>query len=195
MSCTSSAAASPKSRRRRWATRSSLAAGSCRCASIDARTVENGQLQNVTRYSGSRAVDLCRRGRVRSLARGLHAVAAGSGRAQGPQEPARKRPCAGPATRPKSRCCKELGLLSEEPVDVDGAQVAPKKLLDTLLYPSRPAGGGRTRHHPLPREVVGEKDGRPRRYMIDMVDRYDDQSRLHLDGAHDRLHRRHRRRA
>jgi len=30
---------------------------------------------------------------------------------------------------------KELGLLSEEPVEVDGVWVAPKRLVDAVLYP------------------------------------------------------------
>lgn len=68
---------------------------------------------------------------------------------------------------------KELGLLGERPIDVDGVQVAPKKLLDALLYPHVRLEPGERDITVFRVEVAGEKDGRPRRYRVDMVDRYD----------------------
>jgi saccharopine dehydrogenase-like NADP-dependent oxidoreductase len=56
---------------------------------------------------------------------------------------------------------------------VDGVQVAPKKLLDALLYPHVRLEPGERDITVFRVEVAGEKDGRPRRYRVDMVDRYD----------------------
>jgi lysine 6-dehydrogenase len=67
---------------------------------------------------------------------------------------------------------KRLGLFSEEPVDVDGQRVVPRALYHRLLDP-------KLRTEPL-RDVcvmravgVGERDGRPARVTVDLVDRYD----------------------
>jgi lysine 6-dehydrogenase len=67
---------------------------------------------------------------------------------------------------------KRLGLFSEDPVDVDGQPVVPRHLYHRLLEPKLTA--------PLIRDVcvmravgVGEKDGRPARVTVDLVDRYD----------------------
>ncbi len=67
---------------------------------------------------------------------------------------------------------KRLGLFSEDPVDVDGQSVVPRHLYHRLLEPKLSA--------PLIRDVcvmravgVGEKDGRPARVTVDLVDRYD----------------------
>jgi lysine 6-dehydrogenase len=69
---------------------------------------------------------------------------------------------------------KEMGLLSQEPVTVDGVHVSPKRLLDTLLYPRVKLGEGERDVTLFRVEVTGEKAGRPRRYRIEMVDRYDE---------------------
>ncbi len=70
---------------------------------------------------------------------------------------------------------KRLGLFSETPVDVDGQRVVPRALYHRLLDP-------RLRRGPL-RDVcvmravgVGEKDERPARVTIDLVDRFDPQT-------------------
>jgi lysine 6-dehydrogenase len=67
---------------------------------------------------------------------------------------------------------KRLGLFSEEPVDVDGQRVVPRALYHRLLDP-------KLRARPL-RDVcvmravgVGERDGRPARVTVDLVDRHD----------------------
>ena len=41
--------------------------------------------------------------------------------------------CRWPGYAAKVTVLKEMGLLSQEPVDVDGVPVVPKKLLDALL--------------------------------------------------------------
>jgi lysine 6-dehydrogenase len=67
---------------------------------------------------------------------------------------------------------KRLGLFSEAPVEVDGERVVPRHLYHRLLEPKITA--------PLIRDVcvmravgVGEKDGRPARVTVDLVDRAD----------------------
>jgi len=69
---------------------------------------------------------------------------------------------------------KEMGLLSLEPVTVEGVAVAPKKLLDALLYPRVRLEEGERDITVFRVEAVGEKEGRPRRYRSEMVDRYDE---------------------
>ncbi len=78
-----------------------------------------------------------------------------------------------PGYAAKVTVLKEMRLLSEEPIDVEGVQVAPKRLLDTLLYPHVRLEEGERDITVFRVEVMGEKDGRPRRYKIEMVDRYD----------------------
>ncbi len=67
---------------------------------------------------------------------------------------------------------KRLGLFSEDRVEVDGQVVVPRHLYHRLLEPKITA--------PLIRDVcvmravgVGEKDGRPARVTVDLVDRHD----------------------
>jgi lysine 6-dehydrogenase len=67
---------------------------------------------------------------------------------------------------------KRLGLFSEEAVEVDGERVVPRRLYHRLLEPKITA--------PLIRDVcvmralgVGEKEGRPARVTVDLVDRHD----------------------
>jgi saccharopine dehydrogenase-like NADP-dependent oxidoreductase len=79
-----------------------------------------------------------------------------------------------PGYADKVTVLKEMGLLSEEPVEVDGALVAPKQLLDALLYPRVRLAEGERDITLFRVEAMGEKDGRPRYYKIEMVDRYDD---------------------
>lgn len=71
---------------------------------------------------------------------------------------------------------RELGLLSEEPVDVDGIRVIPKHVVDAVLFP-------RVKMAPEDRDVttfrvtvIGEKAGRPATRTAEMVDRYDEET-------------------
>jgi saccharopine dehydrogenase-like NADP-dependent oxidoreductase len=64
--------------------------------------------------------------------------------------------------------------LSQEPVTVDGLPVAPKRLLDALLYPHVRLDEGERDITVLRVETLGRKEGRRRKLKIDMVDRYDD---------------------
>jgi len=68
---------------------------------------------------------------------------------------------------------KRLGLFSEDPVDVDGQPVVPRHLYHRLLEPKITARV--IRDVCVMRAVgVGEKDGRPARVTVDLVDRYDE---------------------
>jgi lysine 6-dehydrogenase len=68
---------------------------------------------------------------------------------------------------------KRLGLFSEAPIDVDGQPVVPRHLYHRLLEPQITAP--RTRDIGVMRAVgVGEKDGKPARVTVDLVDRYDE---------------------
>jgi len=78
-----------------------------------------------------------------------------------------------PGYAAKVTVLREMGLFREDPIDVDGVQVAPKKLLDTLLYPQVKLEEGEQDITVFRVETIGEKDGRPRRYKSEMVDHYD----------------------
>ncbi len=80
-----------------------------------------------------------------------------------------------PGYAAKVNVLREMGLLSYEPVDVDGVQVAPKKLLDALLYPQVKLEEGEREITVLRVDAIGQQDGHPRRYRIEMVDRYDEE--------------------
>jgi saccharopine dehydrogenase-like NADP-dependent oxidoreductase len=57
---------------------------------------------------------------------------------------------------------------------VNGVQVAPKDLLDAVLYPHVKLEEGDRDITCFRVEAIGEKKGRPRRYKIETVDRYDE---------------------
>jgi lysine 6-dehydrogenase len=78
-----------------------------------------------------------------------------------------------PGYAAKVTVLKEMGLLSEAPVRVDGVEVVPKRLLDALLYPRVRLEEGERDMTVLRVEVVGQKGGQRRRYKVEMVDRYD----------------------
>jgi lysine 6-dehydrogenase len=139
----------------------------------DARVVENGRLASVPRYSGVEQVFFPGVGECEAWHEGfmpwLLDLDALKGLKTGTQKTVRW-----PGYAAKVTLLKELGLLSFEPVEVDGVPVVPKKLLDALLYPRVRLDEGEHDLTLFRVEVVGHKDGRPRRDAIEMVDRYDD---------------------
>lgn len=138
----------------------------------DARFVENGLLKPIARYSEVEPVTFEGVGQCEAWHEGfmpwLLDLDGLKGLKRGTQKTVRW-----PGFAAKVTVLKELGLLSEEPIEVDGVRVAPKKLLDALLYPRVRLEEGERDITVLRVEAVGEKDGRPRRYQIEMVDRYD----------------------
>jgi lysine 6-dehydrogenase len=139
---------------------------------FDGHTVENGKLHKVPRYSGVEPTTYAGVGDLEAWHENfmpwLLDLDALKGLKTGTQKTVRW-----PGYAAKVTALKELGLLSEKPIDVDGVQVAPKKVLDAVLYPHVRLEEGEPDITVFRVEVVGEKAGRPRRYKIDMVDHYD----------------------
>lgn len=139
----------------------------------DARIVENGRIKPVPRYSGVEPVVFPGVGECEAWHEGfmpwLMDLEALKGLKLGTQKTVRW-----PGYAAKVTVLRELGLLSQNPVEVDGVRVVPKKLLDTVLYPRVRLGEGERDITLFRVEAIGEKDGRPRRYKIEMVDRYDE---------------------
>lgn len=139
---------------------------------FDGHTVENGKLRKVSRYSGVEPTTYAGVGDLEAWHENfmpwLLDLDALKGLKMGTQKTVRW-----PGYAAKVTALRELGLLSEQPIDVDGVKVAPKKLLDAVLYPHVRLEEGERDITVFRVEVIGEKDGRPRRYKIDMVDRYD----------------------
>jgi lysine 6-dehydrogenase len=140
----------------------------------DALMVENGQLKPVPRYSGVEPVVFPDVGECEAWHEGfmpwLLDLPALKGLRVGTQKTVRW-----PGYAAKVTVLKEMGLLSQEPVEVDGIPVVPKKLLDALLYPRVRLEEGERDITVFRVQAVGEKEGRPRRCKIEMVDRYDEE--------------------
>ncbi len=79
-----------------------------------------------------------------------------------------------PGYAEKITALKDLGLLSLEPVQVDGVSVIPKHLVDAVLYPHVKLEEGERDITCMRVTLVGEKDGQPCTYKAEMVDRYDE---------------------
>ncbi len=139
----------------------------------DGRIVEDGQLKPVPRYSGTEPVFFCGVGDCEAWHEGfmpwLMELEVLKGLKLGTQKTVRW-----PGYAAKVTVLKEMGLLSEKPIEVEGAQIPPKKFLDILLYPHVKLEEGERDITLFRVEAIGEKKGRPRRYQIEMVDRYDE---------------------
>ncbi len=81
-----------------------------------------------------------------------------------------------PGYAAKVTVLKEMGLFSQEPVQVDGVEIVPKHFLDALLYPKVKLEKGERDITCFRVELLGQKNGRPCRYKADMVDRYDEET-------------------
>lgn len=139
----------------------------------DARIAEDGALRAVPRYSGVETLQVAGVGEVEAWHEGfmpwLLELDALKGIKLGTQKTVRW-----PGYAAKATVLRELGLLSLQPIDVDGVQVAPKHVVDAALYPHVRLREDERDLTIFRVEVRGEKDGFPRRYSIDMVDRYDE---------------------
>jgi saccharopine dehydrogenase-like NADP-dependent oxidoreductase len=137
----------------------------------DAHVVENGQLKAVPRYSGAQAVHFPGVGQVEAwneeffpwLMDVLKDLKSGT-----------QMTVRWPGYAEKASVLWELDLVSTKPIDVNGVQVAPKDLLDAVLYPHVKLEEGDRDITCFRVEAIGEKKGRPRRYKIETVDRYDE---------------------
>jgi saccharopine dehydrogenase-like NADP-dependent oxidoreductase len=79
-----------------------------------------------------------------------------------------------PGYAAKVSVLRDLGLLSESPVAVDGSPVVPKHLLDAVLYPRVRLEPGERDLAILRVEAAGERAGQPARVRAEMVDRWTD---------------------
>ena len=139
----------------------------------EAHIVEGGALRPVPRYSGVETFVVEGVGEVEAWHQGfmpwLLELDAFKHIRLGTQKTIRW-----PGFAAKATVLRDLGLLSQQPIDVDGVQVAPKAVVDAVLYPHV-----KMREHDRDLtifrvEVSGVKDGFPHRRRIDMVDRYDE---------------------
>ncbi len=139
----------------------------------DAHIVEDGELKLVPRYSGVERVSFPGVGECEAWHEGfmpwLMDLEALKWLKLGTQKTIRW-----PGYAAKVTVLKELGLLSEEPVEVDGVWVAPKRVLDAVLYPHVRLEEGERDITLFRVEAIGEKDGVSRWHKVEMVDRYDD---------------------
>ena len=81
-----------------------------------------------------------------------------------------------PGYSEKVTVLRELGLLSEDPLDVDGVSVIPKHVVDAVLYPSVKMAPEERDITAYRVTVTGEKDGRPVTRSAEMIDRYDEET-------------------
>lgn len=137
-----------------------------------ALALQAGELVSVARYSGYQRMSFAGIGEVEAYHEGfmpwLLELPALRGLREGSQKTLRW-----PGYVEKVAVLRDLGLLSAEPLQVGGVAVAPRALLNALLGP-RVRMGRREKDLTLFRvEAAGEKDGRRRRYRVEMIDRYD----------------------
>lgn len=143
----------------------------------DAYVVLKGHLQAVPRYSGVELVSFPGVGECEAWHEGfmpwLLELPALQQLRLGTQKTVRW-----PGYAAKVTLLKEMGLLSQEPVEVDGVKVIPKKLLDTLLYPKVRLEEGERDITTFRVEAIGYKGGRYCHLRAEMVDRYDERERF-----------------
>lgn len=70
----------------------------------------------------------------------------------------------------------QAGLLEEEPIDVQGVKVSPREVLHTLLEPKIRAKPGEPDLVIVRVLAKGYKDGSKAQVLLDLIDRYDDQT-------------------
>ncbi len=138
-----------------------------------AAVVENGKLTTVPRYSGVESVNFDSVGACEAWHEGfmpwLLELDALKNLKTGTQKTVRW-----PGYAAKVTVLNDMGLLSDELIDVEGVKVAPKKVLDTLLYPHVQMQAGDRDITTFRVTVSGEKAGRRAGYQAEMVDRYDE---------------------
>lgn len=140
----------------------------------DARIAEDGALRAVPRYSGVETFAVDGLGEVEAWHEGfmpwLLELDALKDVKLGTQKTVRW-----PGYAAKATALRELGLLSFEPVEVDGVQVTPKHVVDAVLYPHVKMQEADRDVTVFRVEVAGQKDGYPARSRVDMLDRYDEE--------------------
>ena len=140
----------------------------------EALICRNGELETVPRYSGAQPVHFSGVGECEAWQEGfmpwLMELDVLKDLKLGTQMTVRW-----PGYAEKVTVLRDLGMFSLEPIDVDGVQVAPKALLDALLYPHVKMDEGEIDITCFRVEAIGEKKGRRRKFKVEMVDRYDEE--------------------
>jgi len=135
--------------------------------------VENGQLTTVPRYSGAERVHFAGIGECEAWHEGfmpwLLELDALRQLKTGTQKTVRW-----PGYAAKVTVLNEMGLLSDEPIDVDGVAIAPKKVLDALLYPHVQMQEGDRDITTFRVEAIGTQAGQRKTYQVEMVDHFDE---------------------
>lgn len=140
---------------------------------IDGHAVRGGKLVQVARYSEAEAADFAGVGEVEAWHENfmpwLLELDSLKGLREGSQKTIRW-----PGYAAKVTVLKELGLLSQQPIDIDGASIAPKHFLDVLLY-------DKVRFDETDRDITlvrldatGSKAGKTCHLCVEMIDRYDE---------------------
>lgn len=141
----------------------------------DSEMVRDGQIAMVPRYSGIEAVSFPGVGQCEAWHEGFKPwildIPALRNIKLGTQKTVRW-----PGYAQQVTVLKELGLLSLEPVAVDGVPVVPKHLVDAVLLPRVKFEAGDRDITCLRVELVGQVNGRRCRYQAEMVDRYDEET-------------------
>ncbi|MCP4545279.1 MAG: saccharopine dehydrogenase [bacterium] len=79
----------------------------------------------------------------------------------------------------KMAVLRELGLFSEEPVEVKGVQVRPIDLTAKLMFPQWEMKPGEVDITVMQVIIEGERGGKRVRYTYDLLDRYDPATNVH----------------
>ena len=140
---------------------------------IDGHAVQDGALVQVARYSDAESVAFDGVGEVEAWHENfmpwLLKLESLKGLRSGSQKTIRW-----PGYAAKVTLLKELGLLSSQPIDIDGVSIAPKHFLDVLLYP-QVRFDEKDRDITLVRlDAEGTQKGKPTRLSVEMIDRYDE---------------------
>jgi lysine 6-dehydrogenase len=139
----------------------------------DALMVQAGKLVSVPRYSGVEMVNFAGVGEMEAWHEGfvpwLLELDIFKRLQVGTQKTVRW-----PGFAAKVTVLKELGLLSDIPIEVDGVQVAPRKVLDEVLYPRVRMDEQDRDITCLRVEAVGRQGGQPVTRHAEMIDRYDE---------------------
>lgn len=78
-----------------------------------------------------------------------------------------------PGFAEKARALRDLGLLSQKPVEVDGLAVTPKEFLDRIIHPLVKLEAGEYDLTLFRVVVLGTREGKSCRCKIEMVDHFD----------------------
>lgn len=139
---------------------------------IDALVIEDGKPAFVPRYSGLETTTFEGVGEVEAWHEGVLRWMLDLPELQGLRYVTQKT-LRWPGYAMKATVLNDLGLLSTEPIEVDGAMVVPKKVVDAVLYPYVRLREGEGDITLFRVDLTGMKNGSPVKLRAEMVDRMD----------------------